>query len=60
MSLFQETDTGLYVSLNNFLGCGQDHVKRNYGKTGNAVYLHIHRVKKEVSSAELSFFLIEP
>jgi len=50
MSLFQETDTGLYVSLNSFLGFGQDHVECNYRKTGNAVYLHIHRVKKEVSS----------
>jgi ubiquitin carboxyl-terminal hydrolase 5/13 len=50
MSLFQETDTGLYVSLNNFLGFSRDHVERNYRKTGNAVYLHIHRVKKEVSS----------
>ena len=50
MSVFQETDTGLYVSLNNFLGFGQHHVERNYRKTGNAVYLHIHREKKEVSS----------
>ena len=50
MSLFQETDTCLYVSLNNFLGFGQDHVERNYRKTGNAVYLLIDWVKKEVSS----------
>lgn len=47
-----ETDTGLYVSLNDFLGFGQDHVERNYRKTGNAVYLHIHRVKKEIPTEQ--------
>jgi hypothetical protein len=37
------------VSLSNFLGFGQDYVERNYRRTGNAVYLHIRRKKKEVS-----------
>ncbi|KAJ4442782.1 ubiquitin carboxyl-terminal hydrolase 5 [Periplaneta americana] len=43
-----ETETGLYVSLSNFLGFGRDFVERNYRKTGNAVYLHIRREKKEI------------
>lgn len=47
-----ETDTGLYVSLNTFLGFGQDYVERYYRKTGNAPYLHIHRIKKEVPSEQ--------
>ncbi|KDR23210.1 ubiquitin carboxyl-terminal hydrolase 5 [Zootermopsis nevadensis] len=47
-----ETDTGLYVSLNSFLGFGRDYVERNYRKTGNAVYLHIRREKKEVPSEQ--------
>ncbi|XP_060519311.1 ubiquitin carboxyl-terminal hydrolase 5 [Cylas formicarius] len=45
-----ETDTGLYVSLTNFYGFGRDHVERHFGKTGQAVYLHLSRERREVSS----------
>lgn len=46
--LFQETDTGLYVSLKSFLGLGRDYVEKHFHKTGEAVYLHIKRVRHEV------------
>lgn len=45
-----ELDTGLYVSLKSFLGLGKDHVERHYQKTGEAVYLHLRRERREVSS----------
>ncbi|XP_067648406.1 ubiquitin carboxyl-terminal hydrolase 5 [Eurosta solidaginis] len=40
-----ETPTGLYVSLSSFLSFGEAYVKRYAEKTGNAVFLHIHRIK---------------
>ncbi|XP_054732138.1 ubiquitin carboxyl-terminal hydrolase 5-like [Anastrepha obliqua] len=40
-----ETPTGLYVSLSSFLGFGEAYVKRYAEKTGNAVFLHIQRIK---------------
>ncbi|EZA52425.1 ubiquitin carboxyl-terminal hydrolase 5 [Ooceraea biroi] len=45
-----ETPTGLYVSLTSFVGLGQDHVLRYYQQTGNPVYLHIRRIRREVPS----------
>lgn len=47
-----ETETGLYVCLNTFLGLGKKHVERHYKKTGNGVFLHIRRTRKEVVSDE--------
>lgn len=49
---FQETPTGLYVSLTTFLGFGQDYVEGYYRKTGNAVFLHIFREKIELPNSE--------
>lgn len=46
---FQETETGLYISLTTFFGFGKDHVERYYQKTKHAVFLHIQRVKTEVN-----------
>ncbi|KAJ9588235.1 hypothetical protein L9F63_018399, partial [Diploptera punctata] len=43
-----ETETGLYVSLYSFQGFGRDHVECYFNKTGNAVFLHIRREKKEI------------
>uniref|UniRef100_A0A034W439 Ubiquitin carboxyl-terminal hydrolase n=1 Tax=Bactrocera dorsalis TaxID=27457 RepID=A0A034W439_BACDO len=40
-----ETPTGLYISLSSFLSFGEQYVKKYAEKTGNAVFLHIHRVK---------------
>lgn len=45
----QETDTGLYISLTSFFGFGKSHVERYYQKTNHAVFLHIQRLKTEVS-----------
>lgn len=50
-----ETPTGLYVSLSSFLSFGEQYVKKYAEKTGNAVFLHIHRVKtpkKGVAAAD--------
>jgi ubiquitin carboxyl-terminal hydrolase 5/13 len=38
------------VGLKSFVGLGRDHVERHFRKTGEAVYLHIRRVRHEVSS----------
>ena len=46
---FQESETGLYVCMNTFRGFGKEHVERHFRKTGNAVFLHMRRIVKEVS-----------
>lgn len=43
-----ETETGLYVSLQTFLGFGRDHVEKYYNRTGDSVFLHIKKDRKEV------------
>lgn len=48
-SNLQETETGLYVCMSTFLGLGKKYVEWFYNKTGNAVFLHIRRIRKEVS-----------
>ncbi|KAK4872646.1 hypothetical protein RN001_014675 [Aquatica leii] len=48
-----ESETGLYVSLTSFLGLGRDHVERYYNKTRHSVFLHMRRVRHEVSSPSL-------
>lgn len=52
---FQETDTGLYVSLSSFLGLGKDHLERHFQKTGEAVYLHLRRERREVHIHHFQF-----
>ena len=44
----------MYVSLTSFLGFGEDYVKGYVEKTGNKVFLHIKRLKKELPSDHLS------
>lgn len=48
-----ETPTGLYVSLSSFFGLGQDHVERYFRQTGNAVFLHILKTKKEIPNENM-------
>merc|ERR1712227_584051 len=43
-----ESENGLYICMNSFLGFGQKHVERNFLKTGNAVYLQHRIIKKEI------------
>ncbi|XP_026561450.1 ubiquitin carboxyl-terminal hydrolase 13-like [Pseudonaja textilis] len=45
-----ESEGGLYVCMNTFLGFGREHVERHYRKTGQCVYLHIKRHMREVTS----------
>ncbi|KAG4066703.1 hypothetical protein HA402_007339 [Bradysia odoriphaga] len=47
-----ETDTGLYVSLTTFLGYGKEYVEGYWKASGNAVFLHLRREKKEIPSDE--------
>ncbi|CAH2048779.1 unnamed protein product, partial [Iphiclides podalirius] len=49
-----ESETGLYVSLTSFLGFGRNYVEQYFQKTGNAVFLHIHREKKPVPEPEVT------
>uniref|UniRef100_A0A8C7NHY5 Ubiquitin carboxyl-terminal hydrolase n=1 Tax=Oncorhynchus mykiss TaxID=8022 RepID=A0A8C7NHY5_ONCMY len=38
-----ESEGGLYVCMNTFLGFGREHVERHYRKTGQSVYMHLKR-----------------
>uniref|UniRef100_A0AAY4BAL3 Ubiquitin carboxyl-terminal hydrolase n=1 Tax=Denticeps clupeoides TaxID=299321 RepID=A0AAY4BAL3_9TELE len=42
-----ESDGGLYVCMNTFLGFGREHVERHYRKTGQSVYMHLKRTARE-------------
>ncbi|KAG1940958.1 ubiquitin carboxyl-terminal hydrolase 13 isoform X1 [Pimephales promelas] len=47
-----ESEGGLYVCLNTFLGFGREHVERHYRKTGQSVYMHLKRhVKQKATGA---------
>lgn len=47
-----ESETGLYVCMNTFLGFGKKHVERYHKKTGNGVFLHLKRIRKELITDE--------
>lgn len=53
----QESEGGLYVCMNTFLGFGREHVERHYRKTGQSVYMHLKRHVKEVSFARGAFVM---
>ncbi|XP_061209505.1 ubiquitin carboxyl-terminal hydrolase 13 isoform X2 [Neopsephotus bourkii] len=38
-----DSEGGLYVCMNTFLGFGREHIERHYRKTGQRVYLHLKR-----------------
>uniref|UniRef100_A0A4W4G9P5 Ubiquitin carboxyl-terminal hydrolase n=1 Tax=Electrophorus electricus TaxID=8005 RepID=A0A4W4G9P5_ELEEL len=42
-----ESEGGMYVCMNTFLGFGREHVERHYRKTGQSVYMHLKRHVKE-------------
>ncbi|XP_052081738.1 ubiquitin carboxyl-terminal hydrolase 5-like [Mytilus californianus] len=46
-----ESETGLYVCMNRFIGLGKQFVEPYFRKTGNAVFLHIKRIRKEIPKA---------
>uniref|UniRef100_A0A8C1CCL5 Ubiquitin carboxyl-terminal hydrolase n=1 Tax=Cyprinus carpio carpio TaxID=630221 RepID=A0A8C1CCL5_CYPCA len=54
-----ESEGGLYVCLNSFLGFGREHVERHYRKTGQSVYMHLKRHVKEVRSVAKLFSNLE-
>ncbi|XP_042235263.1 ubiquitin carboxyl-terminal hydrolase 5-like isoform X2 [Homarus americanus] len=43
-----ESETGLYVCLNTFHGWSKEHVTKYSQKSGNCVFLHLRRNKKEL------------
>ncbi|MPC16386.1 Ubiquitin carboxyl-terminal hydrolase 5 [Portunus trituberculatus] len=43
-----ESETGLYVCLKTFLGWGKEYVSQYSQRTGNCVFLHLRRIKKEL------------
>ncbi|XP_019388312.1 PREDICTED: ubiquitin carboxyl-terminal hydrolase 13 [Crocodylus porosus] len=38
-----DSEGGLYVCMNTFLGFGREHVERHYRKTGQCAYMHLKR-----------------
>ncbi|XP_071945976.1 ubiquitin carboxyl-terminal hydrolase 5-like [Antedon mediterranea] len=46
-----ESENGLYVCMQTFLGFGKAHVLRHYNQTGNPVYLHLKTTKKKIIKA---------
>ncbi|KFQ34533.1 Ubiquitin carboxyl-terminal hydrolase 13, partial [Mesitornis unicolor] len=38
-----DSEGGVYVCMNTFLGFGREHIERHYRKTGQCVYLHLKR-----------------
>ncbi|CAH1772608.1 unnamed protein product [Owenia fusiformis] len=45
-------ETGLYVCMSTFIGVGKKHVERFSRQTGNNVFLHMRRIKKEIPKQE--------
>uniref|UniRef100_A0A8B9TPU5 Ubiquitin carboxyl-terminal hydrolase n=1 Tax=Anas platyrhynchos TaxID=8839 RepID=A0A8B9TPU5_ANAPL len=48
-----DSEGGLYVCMNTFLGFGREHIERHYRKTGQCVYLHLKRHVREVRLIDL-------
>ncbi|XP_075794150.1 ubiquitin carboxyl-terminal hydrolase 13 [Pelodiscus sinensis] len=47
-----DSEGGLYVCMNTFLGFGREHVESHYRKTGQCVYMHLKRhVREKVPGA---------
>ncbi|CAI9740629.1 ubiquitin carboxyl-terminal hydrolase 5-like [Octopus vulgaris] len=46
-----ESETGLYICMNTFLGLGKLYVEEHFKKTGNGVFLHIKRRRKTIQKA---------
>lgn len=45
-SSLQESEGGLYVCMNSFLGFGSQYVDRHHARTGQRAYFHITRSRK--------------
>lgn len=49
--VLQESEGGLYICMNTFLGFGKQYVERHFNKTGQRVYLHLRRTRRLVGKA---------
>ncbi|XP_053306196.1 ubiquitin carboxyl-terminal hydrolase 5 isoform X3 [Spea bombifrons] len=47
-----ESECGLYVCMNSFLGFGRPYVERYYNKTGQRAFLHLKRTPKPVQKSD--------
>ena len=56
--IIKESDGGLYVCLNDFLGFALKYVDLHYQKTKNGIYLQIVNVPKPVCDVFSIFFNI--
>uniref|UniRef100_A0A8C7ZED1 Ubiquitin carboxyl-terminal hydrolase n=1 Tax=Oryzias sinensis TaxID=183150 RepID=A0A8C7ZED1_9TELE len=53
-----ESEGGLYVCMNSFLGFGSQYVERHHARTGQRAYLHITRTRKaKVDCNDISSFV---
>ncbi|XP_029436237.1 ubiquitin carboxyl-terminal hydrolase 5 isoform X2 [Rhinatrema bivittatum] len=46
-----ESDGGLYICMNTFLGFGKQYVETHHQKTGQRVYLHLKRTRRPVEDS---------
>lgn len=56
--MLQESEGGLYVCMNSFLGFGSQYVERHYARTGQRAYLHIKRTRKTKVPSQLLLLLL--
>uniref|UniRef100_A0A663MQB4 Ubiquitin carboxyl-terminal hydrolase n=1 Tax=Athene cunicularia TaxID=194338 RepID=A0A663MQB4_ATHCN len=51
-----DSEGGLYVCMNTFLGFGREHIERHYRKTGQCVYLHLkqHVIEVRLLASQLT------
>lgn len=52
-----ESEDGLFVDLNSFLGFGKKYVQYNFERTGHRLYLKIKHIRKEIV-VFLSLFIV--
>nr|XP_033781358.1 ubiquitin carboxyl-terminal hydrolase 5 isoform X1 [Geotrypetes seraphini] len=49
-----ESDGGLYICMNTFLGFGKQYVEKHFQKTGQRVYLHLKKTRRSVEDSSVS------
>uniref|UniRef100_A0A7N6ASQ5 Ubiquitin carboxyl-terminal hydrolase n=1 Tax=Anabas testudineus TaxID=64144 RepID=A0A7N6ASQ5_ANATE len=53
-----ESEGGLYVCMNSFLGFGSQYVDRHHARSGQRAYLHITRTRKAKVDTEFYFIIL--
>lgn len=60
IAVMQESEGGLYICMNTFLGFGKQYVERHFNKTGQRVYLHLRRTRRPVGKHHFGHLPLEP